>query len=145
MEEFVLRLKEHGLKVTPKRKAIIKALFDAGRFLSPEDVYVEVKRSFKKASFPSVYSNLETMLKIGILHKIDRPDRRLYYGLCRSGLKHHHHVVCVSCGAISEVADCPIPHGRTVKGFEVVKHFLQMEGICPRCRKGASKRTKKGK
>lgn len=141
----MIRLKEHGLKVTPKRKAIIKTLFDAGRFLSPEDVFAVVKKSFKKASFPSVYSNLEAMLKAGILHKIDRPDRRLYYGLCRSGLKHHHHVVCVNCGAISEVDDCPIPHGRVVNGFEVVKHFLQMEGICPGCRKGASKRAKKGK
>ena len=144
MEEFINRLRENGLKVTPKRKAIIKAFFEAHRFLSPEEVYAAVKKIFKKVSFPSVYNNLETMLKIGILHKIDRPDRRLYYGLCHSGLKHHHHVVCIGCGKISEVAHCPIPHGRTVNGFEVVKHFIQMEGVCPDCQDRKKSRGRSG-
>jgi len=53
---------------------------------------------------------------------------------------HHHHLVCVSCGAISEVDDCGIEavtaEAARRSGFEIQSHRLELFGRCPRCQNG---------
>lgn len=134
MENYLKKLRAKGLKITLKREAIISILRKSRKALSPERVYEEIKKSFSRASYPSVYRNLEEMHGIGILHKVYKPDRRLYYTLCReTSEKHHHHIVCERCGRIEAFYDCSVFRKGSIKGYKVLRHILQVEGICPEC------------
>ena len=126
--------RENNFKLTPKRRAIIDFFLCEERYLTPQDVWKGLKKKFKHLGLPSIYRNLETFSKCGILTKIQRPDRRLYYGLCNSKNKHHHHIICIRCGKVREFSDCGLFKKKTIKGFKVISHSLQIEGICSNCR-----------
>ena len=134
LEIFLKRLKESGLKQTPKRKAILGLFLHKKRFLSPEEIFVVIKKKFKRASFPSIYRNLDELYRIGILLKVQKPDRRLYYALCTAKNNiHHHHIVCVKCGKIGEFEGCALMSKKKINGFRILSHSLQLEGICNKC------------
>mgnify|MGYP000170856418 CR=1 FL=1 len=133
-ELYLSKLRENNFKLTPKRRAIIDFFLSKDRYLTPEIVWKGLKRKFMQLGLPSVYRNLELFSKCRILTKIQRPDRKLYYGLCNSQNKHHHHIICIRCGKIREFSDCGLFKKKTIKGFKVVSHFLQIEGICSNCK-----------
>ena len=130
------KLKEQKLKVTPKRQAILDCFIKEGSHLTPEQVWGKLKKNFKQLGFPSIYRNLEIFADCGILVKIQRDDRRLYYALCQSHEKthHHHHIVCIKCGKVDDVQGCAIAGIKSASGYKILKHFVQLEGLCPRCR-----------
>ena len=70
-----------------------------------------------------------------LVERVDLPDGRHAYVPCEPS--HHHHLVCVSCGAISEVDDCGIDavtaEAARRSGFEIQSHRLELFGRCPRC------------
>lgn len=134
MEIFLSKLKANKLKQTPKRKAILKLFLDKKRFLSPEEIFAVIKKEFKRASFPSIYRNLDELYKIGILIKVQKSNRRLYYALCTAkNDTHHHHIVCVKCGKIGEFEGCVLEGKKKIGGFKILDHSLQLEGICSKC------------
>ena len=135
MEDYLIKFKKNNLKITPKRKAILKIFLDKGKYLSPEQIFLELKKIFNKVSLPSVYRNLETMNSIDVLLKLQKADRRLYYGLCKVKTnEHHHHIFCIKCGKIGEYFACNTYDKMEVNGFQIVSHFLSFEGICPECK-----------
>ena len=131
---YLDKLHENSLKLTPKRKAIVAFFLKGNRYLTPKAVWKGLKKEFKHLGLPSIYRNLELFSKCGILTKIQRPDRKLYYGLCNSKNKHHHHIICVKCGKVGEFSDCDLFKKKTINGFKIISHSLQIEGICPSCR-----------
>ncbi|MBD3380236.1 MAG: transcriptional repressor [Candidatus Omnitrophica bacterium] len=136
MKKYLDKLKKNNLKITSKRVAILELLERSGEALSPEDIRNELAAKFEKVSYPSVYKNLEDMSRIGVLAKIARPDRRLYYALCRAREdKHHHHIICSKCGKVGEVEECDLFRRKVINGYRITSHFLQLEGICSDCGK----------
>jgi len=128
------KLRDNNFKLTPRRKAIVDFFIDKGRYLTPEEIWRGLKKNFKHLGLPSIYRNLELFSKCGILTKIQRPDRKLYYGLCEAKEgDHHHHIICIKCGKVGEFSDCTLFKKRVINGFAVVGHFLQIEGICSAC------------
>ena len=103
--------------------------------MSPEQVWGKLKKHFKQLGLPSIYRNLEAFEACGILVKIQREDRRLYYALCHdhAGGHHHHHIVCVKCGKVDHVDGCALANMVKASGYKVLKHFVQLEGLCPKC------------
>ncbi len=134
MTTYIEKLKSQRLKFTPRREAILNYFIKEGRCLTPEDVWNQLKKNFKRIGFPSVYRNLESFEDCGILVKIQREERRLYYALCHSHSNdHHHHIVCVKCGKVEDVDGCALASMGRASGFKVLKHFVQLEGLCPKC------------
>ena len=131
----IQKLKDQKLKLTPKRQAILDYFIKEGRHLTPEQVWHKLQKNFKKLGFPSIYRNLEAFCDCGILVKIQREDRRLYYALCQSHAHnhHHHHIVCIKCGKVDDVEGCALAGIKNTNGYKVLKHIVQLEGLCPRC------------
>ncbi len=132
---FIEKLKSQKLKLTPKRQAILDCFAAQGKYLTPEQVWDKLKRQFKQLGLPSIYRNLETFEDCGILVRIKRDDRRLYYAMCHDhdSHHHHHHIVCVKCGKVDEVDGCALANMVKASGYKVLKHFVQLEGLCPKC------------
>ena len=134
----IAKLKSQKLKLTPKRKAILDCFVAQGKHLTPDDVWKVLKRKFKSLGLPSIYRNLESFTECGLLAKIHREDRRLYYALCQSHANshhhhHHHHIVCIKCGKVDDVDGCMFEKMDKVSGYKVIKHTVQLEGLCPKC------------
>jgi len=132
---YIQKLRDNKIKVTPKRKEIINIFLNEKCFLDPEQIFIKMKENFDSVSFPSIYRNLETMSQIGILTEIHKPDRKLYYALCKAiHGAHHHHIVCIKCGKTEEFYDCIFDEKKEINGFKIITHSLQLDGICPKCR-----------
>lgn len=132
---YIAKLKAKCFKLTPKRQAIMDCFVQEGRYLTPEHVWEKLRNGFKHLGLPSIYRNLETFEACGILVKIQKEDRRLYYALCHNGNDHHHHhhIVCMKCGKVDDVDGCALSGINKVNGYKVLKHIVQLEGLCPKC------------
>ena len=138
MNQHLEKLKEGGFKLTPRRQAIIELFVDCSSHLTPEDVWEKLKKEFKKCGLPGVYRNLESLVECGILTRIQQFDRRKHYGLCCANEHehHHHHIICIQCGKVDEIRHCAIDAATKIKGYTVVSHFMQVNGVCAQCAKG---------
>jgi Fur family ferric uptake transcriptional regulator len=132
-------LREKGMKVTPKRLAVADLFRPLRGSMTPEMVWKRLRPKLGALGLPTVYRILEDLVRAGILTRIELADRVLRYAACRAepGV-HHHHLVCVRCGTVSEVEDCAFErHVRGVErrtGFRVTGHRLHVEGLCSKCR-----------
>jgi Fur family transcriptional regulator, ferric uptake regulator len=137
------KIKKAGFKLTPRRKAMVELFEDCQAHLTPEEVWKKLKRSFSRCGLPSVYRNLESLVECGILTRIQQFDRTKHYGLCSAvhGDHHHHHLTCIRCGLVEDIKDCAVEGLKKIKGFRIVNHFMQVNGICPGCLKKTSSRS----
>lgn len=134
MEDYIDLLKNRGFKITPRRKAIIGIFLRSKSHLTPEEVWKELGKAFKRCGLPGVYRNLESMLNCGILTRIQQSDEKKHFSLCGVSERHHHHIACIKCGKVEHVEECGFEKMKKVKGYKIVSHFLQLNGICAECR-----------
>ena len=131
---YLEKLRNNGLKLTPRRKVIIKLFIDCDSHLTPEEVWNNLRKDFDQCGLPSVYRNLESLAECGILTRIQQFDRKKHYGLCTARNDyHHHHITCIHCGKVEEIRDCAIKNRKRVKGYKVISHYMQVNGICADC------------
>ncbi len=134
--EDLLRAK--GLKVTPARLAILNTFQVARKPLSAEGVFQVISRHKKYAGIneATVYRTLLSFTKAGILRRIDLRKDSVYFELCH---EHHHHITCVSCGAMEDFANGLVEkalHGviRNSSSFTKIQdHSLELFGFCKKC------------
>ncbi len=132
---YIEVLKDKGFKVTPRRKAIINIFITSNSHLTADEVWDRLSKKFDRCGIPSVYRNLETLAECGVLTKIQQFDRKKHYGLCSFAGhdEHHHHIICVKCGKVEEIKECALIQKRYINGYKVVRHFMQVDGICDKC------------
>jgi len=138
-------LRKANLKVTPKRRAVIRFFLQNRRYFTPEEVWVALKRDFEHLGLPTIYRNLRGLEDVGILIRIARSDQRLYYAICHLGKeREHHHFVCQKCGRVSEVEFCNFKNiaGDIEKKLncKITSHFMQVEGMCSECKRRKDER-----
>ncbi|MBD3274108.1 MAG: transcriptional repressor [Candidatus Marinimicrobia bacterium] len=134
MEKYLRKLKDHGLKVTERRKGIIQIFKEKGVHLTPHEVWKELQSRIDKCGLPSIYRNLESLTECGILTRIEEHDNERHYALCSADREeHHHHITCVECGKVEALNLCMLQDRQQINGYEIVDHFMQVNGICSDC------------
>jgi Fur family ferric uptake transcriptional regulator len=81
-------------------------------------------------SLATVYRTLTLLENEEHVRRLDRGR----FIACEPG--HHHHLVCVSCGAVEETELCAAPPVSEVQkrhGFVVQRHDADLYGVCERC------------
>lgn len=133
---MVDKLKDHGLRMTPQRLAIVQVLVSTETHPSAEEIYTEVHRRFPTTSLATVYKTLSLLKELNEVLELGFPNMGNRY----DGLKPypHPHVVCLQCKKILDpelvsMADLTEEIARTT-GFTIVTHRLDFFGICPTCR-----------
>ncbi len=92
----------------------------------------------------SVYRNLTVLAEAGVVQRVLGADEfgRFELAEALSG-RHHHHLVCGSCGVVADVESSPrLERALAVaaraagqaSGFEVTDHRIDLVGRCPACR-----------
>jgi len=140
------RFRGCGHRMTVPRQAILDALSKTSKHLSAEDVYIAVHKTYSNVGLTTVYRTLELLVQMGLVFKFDFGDGRARYELSEGpkGERHHHHLVCTSCGRIVDYIDFIDEEvellTQTEKGlskkynFEITNHLIQFYGVCDTCR-----------
>ena len=92
--------RDRGLKVTPQRQCIFRALNETRQHPTAEAVYEEVRQEMPTISLRTVYQTLNDLTAMGELHQIT-----LGSGSARFDptIAPHHHLVCDTCGQVSDL------------------------------------------
>ncbi len=135
-------LKEHNLKITPQRKAILQILYECkGHHLEAENIYellVIRENKDKKIGLATVYRTLELFEKIGLVSRLSIENSPARYEIVLHDKIRHHHLICVKCGQVQEIDD-GLTDGLKVnvftdKAFQVAEKPMKIYGYCNRCR-----------
>lgn len=116
-----------GYKVTPQRVAILRAL--AGE---QHQSMGELRGRCPEVGLVTVYRTLDLLSELGIVRRLDLGDGPRY----ELTEDHHHHLICESCGDISEFEECPLDPKRMSSAsseFEVHSHSIEVYGLCAAC------------
>ena len=92
----------------------------------------------------SVYRNLVVLESSGVVARVVGWDDSLRYELAEALTDHHHHhLVCVECGIVTDF-EAParlekamsqaVADVTSTMGFQVHNHRFDLEGICAKCR-----------
>ncbi len=140
VEKVRASLRGQGLKITPKRLAVARLLLKVHGSMTPEQVWKLLRPKLGELGLPTVYRILEDLTRVGLLTRVELADKALRYAACRARPDtHHHHWVCVGCGAVGVIEGCTfqrqVPRVEARTGFKVLGHKLQVEGLCAGCRK----------
>lgn len=123
-----------GLKATPQRLAVLKALLHAHDHPGPESVFRRVRRELPSISLATVYKSLDALEKAGLVDRVTpRSDGRRY----DANRTPHHHLVCTGCGRIEDHQDDTLAPVLPVElgGFEARAVRVEVLGLCASCRK----------
>jgi Fur family transcriptional regulator, ferric uptake regulator len=119
-----------------RQRAAVVAVFDALEgFHSAQEVHARLRASGDTVGLSTVYRAVQALVDDGELDSIRTDSGEVVYRRCST--RHHHHLVCRSCGRTVEVA------GPTVErwadrvadehGFTDVSHTLEIFGTCRVC------------
>ena len=132
---FMARCRANGLKVTPQRIAIYRALIGTEEHPSAETLHRKIKKLYPRISLDTVNRTLLTLADIDAASVVEGSgDVRRFDG--RSGK--HQHFKCVKCKRIVDFHykafdRIKVPAGIS-RRFTVLRKTVYLEGICDVCR-----------
>jgi Fur family peroxide stress response transcriptional regulator len=145
VEEIRQVCRARGLPFTLQRRTIIEALLQDAYHPTADQIYDAIRARVPGLSRPTVYRTLETLVRLGLAHKVCHPGAAARYD---SKTQRHHHLVCVQCGKMVDLEDAsldgiPLPASGYL-GFDIADYSIQFRGICRDCRARLSKAGRAG-
>ena len=129
-EKITKALKFRKLRITPIRVKLMDVLEHAEEPVRAKDLVKKVK-----SDIVTVYRNLETLNRLGLVARVFLDQKEAYFEL-KAG--HHHHAICENCGKVSDIHD--LGHKKLddealkASGFSSIhRHSLEFFGICKSC------------
>ena len=132
------RLTADDQRYTTQRRGLVSLLADAPQPLTIPQL-LERQPGLAQSS---AYRNLAVLERAGVVHRIVTTDEFARYELAEDLTHHHHHLICTSCGdvtdfEVSEAVEHDLEAALTTvaarAGFVVRHHRLDLVGTCPTC------------
>ena len=93
---------ESGRRDTRQRRALRDRLSEQSSFISAQQLFSDLRADGEKIGLATVYRTLQTMSESGEVDAVRTDDGEVIYRMC--GPRHHHHLVCRTCGLTVELA-----------------------------------------
>lgn len=132
------RLLEAGQMYTSGRRELVELLHSMGRPVTAH----ELLEARPKLTQSSVYRNLAVLEEMRVVQRVAGADDRTRVELAEDIIGHHHHLVCLQCGAVEDLViatsaertlDSLFDQAVTGTGFTATGHRLDILGICRQC------------
>lgn len=132
---FRKALKQHGLRMTHQREAVLKALHATHEAVSVENIYERAAQDCDVLDLSTVYRTLDLFQQFGLVSVVNAQGINYYEHI---GLAEPHvHLLCSVCGKIFNV---PLAEAQPLlQGFAAQYHFtvdpteLTFQGVCETC------------
>ncbi len=134
------RLRAREVRYTAARRAVVAALVAAAGPRSAGELFRDMDGTLPLSS---VYRTLSVLEGTGVVVPHFGSKGLTRYELADWIAGHHHHLVCIVCGAVQDIDIPPEMESsvRSVVGelaelvdFSPTDHTLEIEGRCSRCR-----------
>ncbi|HEX4363056.1 MAG TPA: Fur family transcriptional regulator [Solirubrobacteraceae bacterium] len=132
--DFPTALRERGLRVTPQRVVMHRALHELDRHVTADELLEMVGERLPSVSLPTIYATLDLFEELGIVRRVQRAGTTLF----DPRTEPHHHLICTSCGSIedldSKLDTAGLERAAALHGFEHERIEAVVHGRCARCR-----------
>ena len=137
--EVAKRLEERSVRYTRGRRIVVTTLAGADGPLSAAEIH---SRMDGDIPLSSLYRSLTVLEDANVLAPHHGTKGLTRYELAEWLRGHHHHLVCVDCGAVEDVevadkhendVDRIVEEISRAASFVPVGHALEIEGRCARC------------
>ncbi len=137
LNDFKVLLKKNSLKFTIQREVILETLYTSDEHLTPESLHRLIQERFPNLNtgIATIYRTLSLLEESDMVTSLSFGSQGKKYEL---GAKNHHdHMICTTCGEITEFVDEQI-EARQHKiaqelGFKMADHSMQIYGTCQNC------------
>ncbi len=132
-EDLTARFRSAGLRVTPQRQAIFRALQGNDQHPTVESLYEAIRPDMPSVSLKTVYQTVHDLEALGEVVLLDvgtgsvRVDPNVEAD--------HHHLVCRICGMVQDVPleDVPALPSRYRRSFRLDAAEVIFRGVCTSC------------
>jgi len=137
--EIETRLSSHDARYTRGRRLVVATLAGSEGPRSAGELHAQIGSTMPLSS---LYRSLAVLEESGVVVRHFTKSGVARYELAEWLQGHHHHLVCLDCGKVEDLA---LPHsyeekvralvekiGSTVS-FTPVNHAFELEGLCSRC------------
>ncbi len=130
-ENLVVRCRDAGLKATPQRVAVLRAVSARLDHPSAELVLRAARDELPTLSIATVYKALDALTDAGLIDQVSRFDTKRY----DANLEPHHHLICEACGSVTDLHAPALTPAlpKHIEGFYAREARLQILGICAAC------------
>lgn len=139
MGDFVSKCRQEGLRITPQRMAVYRALLESKEHPSAEMVFRKVKAVFPSVSLDTVNRTLLTLNEIGLAFIVEGSGDAKRFD---ANLEDHQHFKCIKCKRIIDFHHKPFDNIEVPKSigenFIVLRRTVYVEGICDLCAKNVN-------
>lgn len=137
LKEFKQTIKNLGLKYTPQREKVFKAILNVRGHFEIEQLVHKIQSKNINVSRATVYRTLEILKELGYVREVIKFKNKTIYEI---NLKEHHdHLICTKCGKIIEFHSDKIEELQEKicqkYNFKPEFHRLEIFGLCEKCQK----------
>ncbi|MEO8592966.1 MAG: Fur family transcriptional regulator [Candidatus Solibacter sp.] len=124
-----------ALRPTAQRYAVLEFLARHSVHATAEEIFLAVNRKDPRASRATVYNNLRSLEKAGLVREVSSQGKAARYD---ANLHRHHHFICEQCGKVEDISwfDLPVSAaGAVLAGRDVSNYEIVFRGACLGCLK----------
>lgn len=137
VQEYKKKLIEAGLKVTPQRLAVLKAIYTLKNHPTAENILDFVHESHPGIATGTVYKVLDVLVDKEIVRKVRTEKDIMRY---EGNTNHHHHLYCSSCDLIEDYQDPELDKllqeyfsTKKISGFTIEEIKVEVKGKFKKC------------
>lgn len=138
-DDVAMRLRTADQRYTGGRRRLVAVLSAASAPMTIQQILV----ADRKLAQSSVYRNLAILEQVGAVTRIVTRDDFARYELAEDLTEHHHHLICSTCGDVSDFSltdsieaelETALRKVARRSRFEIEAHRLDLVGVCGDCR-----------
>jgi Fur family peroxide stress response transcriptional regulator len=141
-DRFESACRERGVRVTPQRLAVYRALADDLTHPTADALHGRLRTALPSLSLATVYRILESLAREGFVHRVGTDDGAARFD---ANVGTHQHLVCRACDSITDVhsaelAGVALPP-RITGGFRAENLDIRVVGLCAGCGTSSTHRS----
>lgn len=130
--QFEKLCRSRGIRVTPQRLAVYRALAEDLAHPTVESVFSRLSKQLPGLSQATIYRTLQFLEDENLIRRVSSPGAK---GRFDANVGPHQHLLCRVCGRLEDIS-IPALHKAvlpTVEGFTVEELDIRLVGICGAC------------
>ena len=121
--------------MTENAKIILETINNSSDHLTAEEIFFKLKEQSYKIVLPTVYNNLNTLYREGLIRKVSIEGKPDHYD---KAIKHDH-LICQKCGKISDFNFNDLTNSINEQlNDSIISYDLKVNYICDECKKNSN-------